>query len=146
MMIQVFCSQRGSGKTKALIQMANSKVETEKGHIVYIDDDKRALFELHRQIRFIPTCDFKIKNYENFYGFLCGIMSQDYDIDTIFVDGLFNVVNLDRDSAAHLFYNLEQLSEDYNVDFYISVNEEENIPDCMGKYMNDLYVNDLVYA
>lgn len=145
-MIQVFSSERGAGKTKALIEMANSKVETEKGHIVYIDDDRRALFELHRQIRFIPTCDFKIENYDKFYGFLCGIVSQDYDIDTIFIDGLFNVVNLDSDSAAHLFYNLEQLSEEYDVDFYVSVNDENNIPECMMKYVSDLYLDDLAYA
>ncbi|WP_125154049.1 hypothetical protein [Clostridium rectalis] len=135
-MIQVFCDQRGSGKTKALIEMANDKVDTSKGHIVYIDDDKRIMFELHREIRFISTCDYTLRSYEGFHGFLCGILASDYDIDTIFIDGLFNVVNLDMQNAAHLFYGLERLNEEYNVDFYISVNEEEEIPECMKKYMD----------
>ncbi|WP_106063197.1 hypothetical protein [Clostridium liquoris] len=135
-MIQVLCDQRGAGKTKALIDMANNKVGTSKGHVIFIDDDKRALFELHRDIRFITTCDYNLKNYEGFYGFLCGILSADYDIDTIFIDGLFNIVNLDVEDAAHLFYKLEKLEEEYDVDFYISANEEEEIPECMKKYIN----------
>ena len=52
-MIQVFCDQRGAGKSKKLIQMANEKAVDNKGHIVFIDDDRRAMFELHRNIRFI---------------------------------------------------------------------------------------------
>lgn len=116
--------------------MANNKVHDNKGHIVFIDDDKRALFELHRDIRFISTCDYNLKNHDSFYGFLCGIFSADYDIDTIFIDGLFNIVDLDVEDAAHLFYGLEKLEEEYNIDLYISVNEEEDIPECMQKYIN----------
>jgi DNA polymerase III delta prime subunit len=40
-MIHVFCNKRGSGKTKALINLANEKVLESKGHVVYINDDKR---------------------------------------------------------------------------------------------------------
>ena len=40
-MIHVFCGKRGSGKTKALINMANDSIQEAKGDVVYIDDDKR---------------------------------------------------------------------------------------------------------
>jgi hypothetical protein len=135
-MIHVFCNKRGSGKTKALISMANDKVENSKGHVVYIDDDKRHLFDLNRNIRFIATDAYKLKDYNCLYGFLCGIISEDYDVDTIFIDGLFNIVRGDIKDAAHLFFDLEKLSQEYNIEFYINVNHEEvEVPEFMKKYV-----------
>lgn len=134
-MIQVFCNKRGSGKTKALINMANEKALANKGHIVYVDDDKRPIFDLSRKIRFISTCDFCVDDYNSFYGFLCGILSEDYDIDTIFIDGLFNIVKGKLQDAAHLFFSLEKLEKQYNVNFYININEDESIPEFIKKYV-----------
>ena len=85
-MIQVFYNNRGSGKTKDLINLANDRVACCKGNLVYIDDDDRPLLELNRNIRFISTKDFQLTDYNSFYGFLCGILSEDYDVDTIFID------------------------------------------------------------
>ncbi|AKN32796.1 hypothetical protein Ccar_18895 [Clostridium carboxidivorans P7] len=134
-MIHVFCNKRGSGKTKALINLANEKVLTNKGHIVYIDDDRRPLLELDRRIRFIATNEFYLKNQESFYGFLCGILSEDYDIDTIFIDGLFNIVEGNLHDAAHLFCLLEKLMENSNVDIYININGDKEMPDFIKKYV-----------
>ncbi|MHC6178529.1 hypothetical protein ACYUJ6_01460 [Clostridium sp. JNZ X4-2] len=135
-MIHVFCSKRGSGKTKKLIGLANEKAMIGRGHIVYVDDDKRPLCELNRKIRFIATSDFNLKKMETFYGFLCGILSEDYDIDTIFIDGLFNIIDGNLKDMSHLFYDIEKLSVEYRVNFYISINEEEEkIPEFIMKYV-----------
>lgn len=134
-MIQVFCNKRGSGKTKALINMANEKVNSSRGNVVYIDDDKRPIFELDRKIRFISTVELGVNDYNSFYGFLCGILSEDYDIDTIFIDGLFNIVNGKLQDAAHLFFSLEKLEKQFNISFYINVNEEEALPEFIKKYV-----------
>lgn len=134
-MIHVFCNKRGSGKTKALINLANEKVLDSKGHVVYIDDDKRPLLELDRRIRFINTSDFDLNREESFYGFLCGIISEDYDVDTIFIDGLLNIVDMDIKDAAHLFYSLEKLTNSSNINFYININGEEEVPEFMKKYV-----------
>ncbi len=136
-MIHVFCSERGAGKTKALIQMANEKVKDVKGTFVYIDDDKGPMFELDSRIRFITTEDFKLKDYDEFYGFLCGILSEDYDIETIFIDGLLNIVSGDIKDAAHLFLKMEKLAHNYSLEFYINVNGEceEEMPEFLKKYV-----------
>jgi 16S rRNA G966 N2-methylase RsmD len=134
-MIHVFCNKRGSGKTKALISLANETVTRVNGNVVYIDDDDRPLLQLHRRIRFIKTEDFDLKKQESFYGFLCGILSEDYDIDTIFIDGLFNIIEENLQSAAHLFYCIEKLSTKNNVDFYININGDKEMPDFIMKYV-----------
>ncbi len=68
-MIQVFCDQRGSGKTKAMINMANEEVKFREGNIVYIDEDNSAMFQLNSEIRLIDSSEFKINSCESFYGF-----------------------------------------------------------------------------
>ncbi|WP_139905072.1 hypothetical protein [Clostridium thermarum] len=134
-MIQVFCGKRGSGKTKNLIAMANECVGSTKGNIVYIDDDKRPMLELDRRIRFISTDDFSLKDYNSFYGFLCGMLSEDYDIETIFIDGLFNIVSGNVSDAAHLFLQLEALSTKFGLQIYININHEsEELPEFIKKY------------
>ncbi|MGE5626938.1 MAG: hypothetical protein ACM3X7_02350 [Solirubrobacterales bacterium] len=134
-MIHVFCNKRGSGKTKALINLANEKVLESKGHVVYIDDDRRPLLELDRKIRFVDTGDFDLKQEDSFYGFLCGIISEDYDIDTIFIDGLLNIIDMDINDGAHLFSQLEKITNKHNIEFYININGEEEVPEFIKRYV-----------
>lgn len=135
-MLHVFCDMKGSGKTKALIQSANEKINSSKGNIVYIDDDNGPILHLDRKIRFVSTEQFGLKDYNDFYGFLCGILSQDYDISTIYVDGLFNIIEGNIEDAAHLFYSMEKLSRKYNVEFYLNINhEKDSIPEFIKRYV-----------
>jgi hypothetical protein len=134
-MVHVFCNQRGSGKTKALINLANQKALETKGHIIFINDDSGLIHQLDRKIRLIPTNEFSLKKQESFYGFLCGILSEDYDIDAIFIDGLFNIIEEDLENAAHLFYALENLSKERGLEFFINVNQEQELPEFMRKYV-----------
>jgi hypothetical protein len=134
-MIQVFCGKRGSGKTKALIGLANDKVSESKGHVVYIDDDKRPLLQLDKAIRFVDASEFDLNQGKSFYAFLCGMISEDYDIDTIFIDGLFNIVDLVNEEAALLFSSLEKISNKNNIDFYINVTDVEGMPDIVKQYV-----------
>ena len=123
-MIHVFCGRKGSGKTKALIQLANEKVDEVKGNVVYIDNDTKATLELNRRMRFVATDEFNLKSNNDFYGFLCGMLSRDYDIDTIFVDGVFNIADDKLEVTAQLFSKMESLAKKYNVEFYVNVSCE----------------------
>jgi len=134
-MVHIFFNQRGSGKTKALIDLANEKAHNAKGDLVYIDADNRSLLHLDRKIRLIDTKDYKLKNYESFYGFLCGVLSEDYDIDTVFVDGFSNIVKENLENAAPLFFDMESLAQKNNIEFYINISSEnQEIPEFIRQY------------
>jgi len=66
-------SKRGSGKSKYMISHANNGLKDTKGHIVFIDDDNRAMHELDREVRFISTENFELRDLNSLYGFICGI-------------------------------------------------------------------------
>ena len=98
--------------------MANEASKTIDGNVVFIDDDSRHMYDLHYGIRFVETSKYKICDYEVFIGFIYGIISQNGDIQKIFVDGLSNIVEkLTSEDLENLCGVLERISNDYNVDF-----------------------------
>jgi len=136
-MIRFIAGPKGVGKTKRLIKMVNTSVKTTDGHLVFIDDDRRHIYDLHYDIRFVETGGFHLSNYREFIGFICGILSQDSDIKEIFVDGLTNIIEtVDNDSLVKLVAKLEQLSKENSVDFIISINYDiELLPDEVKKLL-----------
>lgn len=135
-MIQVFCREKGSGKSKALIELANSKVNNSKGNLVYVDDDNRMILKVDKKIRFICSKDFDIQNPKDLYGFLCGIISKDYDVESIFIDGILSDVCKETEELDKIMDKLERLSKKFSVNFYVNVSwEENNIPDTIKRYV-----------
>ena len=135
-MVHLFCSERGSGKTKNLINLANDNLEKAKGDSVFIDDDDRTMLQLDKKIRFVATDDFQLKDYESFYGFLCGLISENYDIEYIYVDGLSNVVRgTGLMGAETLLEKIKNLSGRYGIKFYINLNHKcEEVPSFIRQY------------
>ncbi|MBE6013661.1 hypothetical protein [Anaeropeptidivorans aminofermentans] len=122
-MIQFITGRKGEGKTKRLIEMANEAGKTTDGHVVFIDDDSRHIYDLHYDIRFVETGSFDLFNYREFVGFVYGILSQNSDITDIFVDGLTNIIGkMDNEDLVKLVKKLDVLSGTNSVNFIISMN------------------------
>ncbi len=136
-MIQILAGGKGEGKTKRLIEMANSSMKVSNGHIVFIDDDKRHMYDLHYDVRFIETADFPITGYKEFLGFICGILSQDRDVAQMYIDGIGNIIKrITTDEFSKLLEKLETISEIHSVDFIITVNcKSEEMPENIRSYM-----------
>jgi hypothetical protein len=134
-MVNVFCDKRGVGKTKVLISMANEKVLSDKGAVVYIGDDYAPCYVLDRRIRFVCTKDFDSIDADSIYGFLCGLISGNYDIDAVYIDGIFNVSSSISKEEALLFHNIEKISSKNGIDFFINVNiYSDEIPNYIEQY------------
>ncbi len=122
-MVQILAGEKGEGKTKRLIEMANSAIKESNGHVVYMDDDNRHIYDLHYDIRFVEVKEFPIANYRELVGFIYGIFSQDSDIEKVFIDGIYKIVaSLSNDDIIKLVAKLKEMSEKYSVDFIISAN------------------------
>ncbi|EOR24669.1 MULTISPECIES: hypothetical protein [Clostridium] len=135
-MIQVFCARRGAGKTKRLIELANEHSNKAKGDSVYIDDDARRMMQLRGKIRFINTNELGVIDCESFYGLLCGVISQNYDVENIYIDALSSIVN-NISESTNLFRKLKEFSQRYNLNLYINLNCEctDDLPDCIREYV-----------
>lgn len=129
-MVKFICGTKGTGKTKRLIEMANEDIQTGNGNIAFVDVDDNHIFTLDYSVRLINAMEFNIKSIESFYGFLCGTIGMDYDLEKIYVDGIYKIINIDPDQLKRLDEALEEISEKFNTDFYIGLDyTSDQIPE-----------------
>lgn len=122
-MVQILAGEKGEGKTKILIDLANESVSTSDGDVIYIDDDKRHIYDLNHKIRFVEVSEFPLANYRELIGLIYGIFSQNSDITKVFVDGIFKIVqSLGNEDLIKLVTRLDSMSKAYNVDFVLAGN------------------------
>ena len=135
-MVELLIGKKGTGKTKALIEKVNNALTVAKGNVVFISNDtNRNIFDVKSKARMADTSEFEIKSYEEFLGFISGIISRDFDITNIFVDGIFKIVGSDNLDGFESFLNrLETTSQKFEITFVISVSiDAETAPDYIKK-------------
>lgn len=135
-MVELLIGKKGTGKTKALIEKVNNALTVAKGNVVFISNDtNRNIFDVKSKARMADTSEFEIKSYDEFLGFISGIISRDFDITNIFVDGIFKIVGSDNLDGFESFLNrLETMSQNFGITFVISVSiDAETAPDYIKK-------------
>ena len=129
-MIQIISGVKGKGKTKFLIQKANEAVKAANGSVVYLDKNNKHMYELSNRIRLINVGDFPIDTYDAFIGFICGLISQDRDLEHMFFDSFLTIASVSDDYFGYVLSKLADVSEKFNVDFTISISiDADNIPE-----------------
>lgn len=129
-MIQIISGVKGKGKTKFLIQKVNDAVKNVKGTIVYLDKNNKHMYELSNKIRLINVSDFPIDNYDSFLGFVCGLISQDHDLEAMYLDSFLNISCVSDEYIGYVLTQLDKISKSFNVDFVLSISvDAENLPD-----------------
>jgi hypothetical protein len=129
-MIQLIVGERGKGKTKNLLDMANAAVETANGSLVFLDKNQKLMYDLHRKVRLIDVSEYPIKDAHEFLGFLCGIISQDSDLEKMYLDSFLTIACMEENEVSYVLDKLEQFSKLYKIDFILSVSlSESELPD-----------------
>ncbi|WP_313132260.1 twitching motility protein PilT [Anaerocolumna sp.] len=136
-MIQIIAGEKGKGKTKILIEKANNAVKEAKGSIVYLDKSNKHMYELSNKIRLINVKSYCIDNYSEFLGFICGLISQDHDLEHIFLDSFLKVANIDNSDLLPTLEKLEHISNEFNIDFILSLSRDEiDLPEPAKKFVS----------
>ncbi|MCR4807865.1 MAG: twitching motility protein PilT [Lachnospiraceae bacterium] len=121
-MIQLIVGEKGKGKTKHLLEKVNASAKTAGGNIVYLDKNNKHMYELNNKIRLINASEFPLSTEGEFVGFVCGIVSQDHDLEQVFFDSFMDVAYIkDHSEVENVVKKLDKISEQFNVDFVISV-------------------------
>ncbi len=130
-MIQLIVGAKGKGKTKHLLEKVNNAVKTVDGNIVYLDKNSKHMYELKNRIRLINTSEFPFTSTDEFIGFLCGIVSQDHDLQEVYLDSFMDVAFIkDKSEIPDVFNKLDKISNQFSVDFIISVSlESDEVPE-----------------
>ncbi len=129
-MIQIIAGLKGKGKTKYLIQKANEDVKTANGNVVYLDKNNKHMYELSNKIRLINLSDYPVDTYDAFLGFISGVISQDHDLEAMYLDSFITVSCVTEEYIGFVLSKLSDISSRFNVNFTISISvDADRIPD-----------------
>ena len=135
-MIRVLIGPKGTGKTKTLISWVEQAEQSEHGHVVCIAKDDRYNFSVPHSVRLIDTKEFKLDKAEMMYGFLCGVISMNFDVTHIFIDSLSSIMKCSIAEIDDVIPYLETLSEEFNISFTLLLSgEKDEAGDVVKKYI-----------
>lgn len=118
-MINVIIGEKGTGKTAKLIEAVHIAEQAASGNVVFINKGKRHVLDLSHKVRLVDTEDYAIASYDEFYGFICGMLSQNYDIAHVFVDSITKIVNDDMVAFEKFLDRVAVVAEKSNAEIQI---------------------------
>ena len=131
-MIEIICGEKGKGKTKVLLENVNSSIKMVNGSVVYLDKSQKHMYELNNKVRLINVADYPISNCDEFIGFIAGIVSQDNDLEEMYLDSFLTIADITSDEVfVRVIEKLDVISEKYKVKFVLSVSKDiQLLPEC----------------
>ena len=130
-MVQIIAGEKGKGKTKYLLEKVNAAVAAANGNIVYLDKSRKHMYELNNKVRLVNATDYPLTNCDEFMGFICGIISQDNDLEELYLDRFLTIANLKDGEICHAIEKLDTISEKYNIKIVLSISKNEaDLPEC----------------
>ena len=128
-MFELIVGKKGKVKTKVLLERVNSAIKSANGSIVYLDKSTKHMYELNNKIRLIDVSAFPLKNSDEFVGFICGIISQDHDLEEIYLDSFLTISKLEGQDVTDTLTQLDAIGQKFNLTFVISISlNKEEIP------------------
>lgn len=138
-MIQLIVGNEGKGKTTKLLEKANQEITKVNGTIAYLDKNTKHMYELNNKIRLVDVSEFDFATTDEFYGFVCGIISTDHDLEQLYFDNFLRIASAKKEEILTTLDKFAELSNRVNVTLYMSIAmDESEIPE---KYRTDIIVS-----
>ena len=131
-MVELIVGKKGKGKTKVLLDRVNGAVKEANGSIVYLDKSTKHMYELNNKVRLIDVSSYPLKNADEFVGFICGIISQDHDLEQIYLDSFLKVSKLEDADVTDTLDQLDKIGEKYGISIVVSISlDKEESPEAL---------------
>ena len=135
--MKIIYGPKGTGKTKAIIECANSAIEKAKGHVIFITDTKRYTHDIKYTIRFLDVTGFGVKGVDSLNGFIKGIVAANGDNEYVYIDGIARITGSELVELEQIFSDMEKLEKDYGVKFVVTCSAaKEDLPEFVLKYVD----------
>ena len=136
-MVRLIMGEKGTGKTKKLIELINASAAEENGNVVCIEAKSTMTFDIHYHVRLISADEYQITTYEGLRGFVSGLYAGNYDITHMFIDSLCRVVPCEGGPEVEEFLDwLNSFSEKNNIKFTVTISADLSLAtDGMQKFL-----------
>lgn len=97
-MLKLIIGVKGTGKTKALINLVNTAADNSNGDVVCIEKGVKLRYDVKYRVRLIDTEEYFVSDAQSLYGFVAGIFASNHDVTDLFIDSALKICG--NDSAA----------------------------------------------
>lgn len=137
-MLNIIIGEKGTGKTKKLIEQVHQAEETTSGSVVFINKGDRHIFDVSHRVRLVDTKEFDVDTYRSLYGLICGMISQNYDIADIFIDSITKIAGEDFEMLEKFLGEVDAIAEKFNVTVVIIISmNPADAPAGIMKYVKE---------
>ena len=136
-MVRLIMGANGAGKTKQLIDLIHSAVESENGSVVCIEPGADMTFDIKSSVRLVNGKEYNLNSFECLRGFISGLYAGNYDISHVYVDNLCKIVHSEDFAAVEKFLHwLDKFSDANTVKFTVTLTADASVAtDGMRKYL-----------
>jgi KaiC/GvpD/RAD55 family RecA-like ATPase len=135
-MVKLVCGSKGTGKTRRMIEMSNNSLQTVKGKIFFLEANNKHIYDLNYAIKYVNTKEYGIVGAEQFLSFVMGMLAADYDIELVYIDGLYKIAQINLENLEEVIKKLEEASQKFEADFVMSISlEEDELPPEIKEYV-----------
>ena len=135
-MIQLIIGEKGSGKTKKLIDSINAAVAQASGDVVCIEYGKKLTYDVTYKVRLVDSQEYGIQSAEMLKGFLSGMHAGNFDITHVFIDNLYKTIGHDLSAAEEFIAWAAKFAADNNMEITVTLSEDPaNISEAIKQYL-----------
>ena len=135
-MLKLMIGVKGTGKTKALINMVNTAVDNSHGDVVCIEKGNKLRYDVKYQARLIDTNEYFVTDAQSLYGFVAGILASNHDVTDLFIDSALKICNNDVAAFEKFIDGVNALSEKLNIRIMMTSSVPvEDATEIMKKYI-----------
>ena len=114
-MLKLIIGVKGTGKTKALINMVNTAAENSSGNVVCIEKGDKLTYDIKHQVRLIDTKQYFISDAQSLFGFVAGIFASNHDVTDLFIDSALKICGNDNEAFDKFVEEINALVEKLNI-------------------------------
>ena len=132
-MVKIITGNKGSGKTKILIEAIHDAEKKSNGNVVAIQKGSSLNTDITYKVRLVNIEDYAVEGMDAFYGFIAGILSSDHDCTDIFVDATLKITGRDYTKLGEMFDKLAKITPNTTVTLTVSADNDE-LPESVKKF------------
>ena len=135
-MVKIIIGVKGTGKTKILIEMINSALDSSKGSVVCIEKGENLRLTLSHKCRLINSDEYMVNDAQELYGFIAGLLASNHDITDLFIDATFRICQRDVVAFDTFLTEVDKLAAKYDVNLVMTLSmPAENATENIKKYL-----------
>ena len=127
---------KGTGKTKALINLVNTASAESKGDVVCIEKGVKLRYDVKYRARLIDTNEYFVDDAQSLYGFVAGILASNHDVTDLFIDSSLKICNDNYDEFDKFLDEVAAISDKIGINIVTTASmPADKASDTVKKYL-----------